>query len=205
MSAIPIYLEQGTTSVFAVALEWPGWCRRAKSGVEAVETLDAYRQRYAAMCGRSPGASSFEVVATLAGNATTDFGAPSAIGPWDEQPLTVAALKRQVGVLARVWEYFDAALLDAPDVLRKGPRGGGRDRDAMAEHVREAERAYCSKVGARVPARTAWKEQRSTLVAALEGQSASAAWPASYAIRRVAWHVADHAWEMQDRTSPSAP
>jgi hypothetical protein len=24
-------------------------------------------------------------------------------------------------------------------------------------------------------------------------------WPTPYAARRIAWHVLDHAWEMQDR------
>jgi hypothetical protein len=26
-------------------------------------------------------------------------------------------------------------------------------------------------------------------------------WPVRYAARRIAWHVLDHAWEMQDRAS----
>lgn len=37
------------------------------------------------------------------------------------------------------------------------------------------------------------------VLAALEGQPELAAWPASYAIRRLAWHVADHAWEIEER------
>jgi len=27
-----------------------------------------------------------------------------------------------------------------------------------------------------------------------------AVWPARYAIRRTAWHVLDHAWEIEDRS-----
>ena len=27
----------------------------------------------------------------------------------------------------------------------------------------------------------------------------SSGWPVRYAIRRMAWHVLDHAWEMQDK------
>jgi hypothetical protein len=201
MANIPIYLERGSTSVFAVALDWPGWCRRAKSENEAIETLDAYRRRYAQICGRAPVRGSFEVVATLKGNATTDFGAPSAMGPWDDSPMTPSTLRRQLKILRQHWEYFDAAVLAAPNQLRKGPRGGGRDRDAMSDHVREAERAYCSKTGVRVPPRTPWPDQRLVVLAALEEQSELATWPARYAIRRLAWHVADHAWEIEERSA----
>ena len=28
-------------------------------------------------------------------------------------------------------------------------------------------------------------------------------WPPRYAVRRVAWHALDHAWEMEDRTEPA--
>jgi hypothetical protein len=27
-------------------------------------------------------------------------------------------------------------------------------------------------------------------------------WPQPYAARRIAWHVLDHAWEIEDRTDP---
>jgi hypothetical protein len=31
------------------------------------------------------------------------------------------------------------------------------------------------------------------------GALAERGWPARYAFRRIAWHVLDHAWEIQDR------
>jgi hypothetical protein len=31
------------------------------------------------------------------------------------------------------------------------------------------------------------------------GPLAEKGWPGAYAARRIAWHVTDHAWEMQDR------
>jgi hypothetical protein len=31
----PVFLERGRTWTFASALDWPGWCRRAKGGDEA--------------------------------------------------------------------------------------------------------------------------------------------------------------------------
>jgi len=202
MPEIPVYLEEGAKCVFAVALEWPGWCRRAPDASQAVETLDSYRDRYARIVGKGPGRGGFVVVATLQGNATTDFGAPTAMGPWDAEPMTRSRLDRHLRILGLNWEYFDAVVRGAPESLRKGPRGGGRDRDAVGDHVREAERAYGGKVGARVPPRTPWPDQRSLLRAALAAQSETNAWPASYAIRRIAWHVADHAWEIEDRSAP---
>jgi len=29
-------------------------------------------------------------------------------------------------------------------------------------------------------------------------------WPPRYAARRIAWHVLDHAWEIEDRTDPAS-
>jgi hypothetical protein len=66
--------------------------------------------------------------------------------------------------------------------------------------MREAERAYAPKVGCRVPPRTAWPEQRSMLAAALRAGPTGTVWPVRYTIRRCAWHVLDHAWEMEDRS-----
>ncbi|MGH9019541.1 MAG: hypothetical protein ACRDV0_00780, partial [Acidimicrobiales bacterium] len=195
-----IYLEEGQRWVFAVALDWPGWARRARSADEAVAALDDYADRYAEVvsCAFSPGR--FRVVGTLAGTATTDFGAPDARGPWDETPFSAAEAATQVGLLTDCWNYFDRVVASAPAVLRKGPRGGGRDRDKVADHVREAERAYSSGIGVRVPPRTPWAEQRATVAAGLRAGSHSPKWPTRYALRRIAWHVTDHAWEIQDRS-----
>ncbi|HEX9977438.1 MAG TPA: hypothetical protein VGB41_02310 [Acidimicrobiia bacterium] len=35
-----------------------------------------------------------------------------------------------------------------------------------------------------------------------EGPRGGVRWPSRYAIRRAAWHVLDHAWELEDRTRP---
>lgn len=129
-----------------------------------------------------------------------EFGAPGAVGPWDDEPLSRREAARHVGLLEASWAYLDTVAATAPASLRKGPRGGGRDRDPMLDHVREAERAYSPKVGCRIPPRTAWPEQRSMLAAALRAAATGTAWPVRYAIRRCTWHALDHAWEMEDRS-----
>jgi hypothetical protein len=97
----------------------------------------------------------------------------------------------------------------APSALRKGPRGGGRDRDAIRAHVVEAERSYARKIGVRLTAGE-WREgsvflMRQRIREALRGASKAAAsaelaWPPRYFARRTAWHALDHAWEIEDRS-----
>jgi hypothetical protein len=187
--------------VFAAALDWPGWCRRGKGEAAAIDTLLDYADRYALVAGSSLVPGSLEVVGRVKGNKTTDFGAPNIVGPWDGETLDPVEAARHIALLAACWRAFDAVVAAAPAQLRKGPRGGGRDRDAVVGHVREAERAYSSKLGGRVPPRTPWGEQRDVVMAALSTPSQPARWPVRYSIRRCAWHVLDHAWEIEDKSS----
>jgi hypothetical protein len=200
-STTRVYLETGAKCVFAVALEWPGWCRRAADADLAVAELERYRDRYARVVGRPFAPGPVEVIGTVPGTGTTDFGAPDARGPWDEPAPSGAELERQVGLLDKAWAYFDKVVSEAPEALRKGPRGGGRDRDAIVDHVREAERVYGRKVGIRVPPRTPWAEQRTMIADGLLEGPEGTAWPVGYAIRRFAWHILDHAWEIEDKSS----
>jgi hypothetical protein len=196
-----VYFEEGKSSVFAAAIDWPGWCRRAKSVDGALEALLDYQDRYATVVSVSFKPGKLDVVGTVAGNTTTDFGAPGVDTPWDAEPITSSNLKGQVTVLKDCWAYFDRVVDNAPATLTKGPRGGGRDRDDIVAHVQEAERHYCSKLGTRVPPRTPWAEQRETVAAALLAGSPGGAWPSRYSLRRIAWHVLDHAWEIEDKSA----
>ncbi len=200
-----VCLEVGTTWVFATALDWPGWCRRGRGEEEALECLASYEQRYRSVAGEPFVPGPIEVVGRIRGNRTTDFGAPHVPGPWDFEPVTPGERGRLVGLLEASWGYFDQVATAAPAALRKGPRGGGRDRDAIVDHVREAERSYSAKSGARVPPRTPWVQQRSVLARALRADGTHGAWPVRYAIRRCAWHVLDHAWEIEDRAEHDDP
>lgn len=71
----------------------------------------------------------------------------------------------------------------------------------MLKHVQEFERAYAPKVGCRIPPRTPWDEQRTLIVAGLRAAPTDSAWPVPYTIHRLAWHILDHVWEKEDRSS----
>jgi hypothetical protein len=188
--------------VFAAAVDWPGWCRRGKGEDAAIEALLDYRDRYRGVAGTSFRPGPVDVVGRVPTHSgMADFGAPGAVGPWDDEPLAAREAGRQIRLLDASWRYLDQVVAASPAELQKGPRGGGRDRDAMVEHVREAERAYAAKVGCRIPPRTPWAEQRVALAAGLRAAPANGAtaWPVRYAIRRIAWHALDHAWEIEDR------
>jgi hypothetical protein len=211
---IAVSLEVGPKRSFAIALDWPGWCRSGRSEEEALETLAAYAGRYARVARRAalsiPGvtATDLEIAESVPGTAVTDFGAPDVVTDADRGPLTGAAARRTVALLDACWEELDAVLAKAPPTLRKGPRGGGRDPDAMFEHVVGAERGYARHVGIGLNARE-WREGRLPLLrerireAVLHPDEAARAtrpWPARYLARRLAWHALDHAWEIEDRS-----
>ena len=201
---------------FACAYDWPGWCRSGKDEASALAALAAYAPRYAAVVkqARLPfetdAADTLRVVERLAGSASTDFGVPGTIAKQDTRPLSAAEGKRLASLVQAAWSHYDHVVAGAPEELRKGPRGGGRDRDKMTDHVLDAEGAYVRKLGLRLkpPARAdrrAVAEFRAAIIAALQRPSSGAAlvekgWPQRYAARRIAWHALDHAWEIQDRS-----
>ena len=213
-TGLAVGVEVGQMRAFAWALEWPGWCRPGRDPDAALEALVAYRARYARVADRarlrlpSAGVGELLIAETVPGDATTDFGAPHIVATADRRRLDAAGARRIVALVDAAWAELDAVAAAAPASLRKGPRGGGRDRDAIVAHVAEAERAYGSRGGARVSA-AEWRAGgvellRDRLRAALEARgsgdpAAAPAWPPRYLARRVAWHALDHAWEIEDR------
>ena len=202
-----VCLERGRTRVFASALDWPGWARSGKGDEAALDALESYAERYRPVASRAgapfPARPVLSVVETVPGDATTEFGAPSIPSALEELPLDPADRERRVRLVRAAWDLLDEVAGSAPAGLRKGPRGGGRDRDAIVAHVLEAERAYARKVGVRHPplrAPGAVDALRTDLAAALLSGSHDGGWPTPYAIRRIAWHVLDHAWEIQDKS-----
>ena len=215
-SATPVYAEVGKRRTFVAARHWPGWCRGGKDEEAALTALAWYAPRYAVVSAEAgidlpaTGADRFDVVERLPGDATTEFGAPGAVAAGDEEPLSRAEAERQAALLAAAWTVFDRVVGGAPPTLRKGPRGGGRDRDAIVDHVVGAESGYARKIGiARPPpsgADTAAVEGlRADILDAVRHRRfgeppRSKGWPGRYAIRRIAWHVLDHAWEVEDKS-----
>ena len=213
-----VTLEAGTARTFAVSLDWPGWCRSGKTEVAAIETLLAYTPRYAAVVRRVrditlPTAEApIEIVERLAGSASTEFGAPGTPPSADSAPLDEAGLERLVAILQACWAAFDRAA-DAAEgiVLRTGPRGGGRDLDTIRGHVADADLGYLRKTGGRIGADADPAAVRAAFVTALEarargetpdvGPRGGKRWSTRFAVRYVAWHYLDHAWEIEDRSS----
>jgi hypothetical protein len=212
-----VYIESGSKRVFACADEWPGWCRSGKDEASALATLAAYAPRYARVAKRAripfpTGALRFHVSERVRGGATTDFGAIEKATKQDGKPVSKAGAARLAGLVSAAWAVFDGVVAGAPAALRKGPRGGGRDRDKIVEHVLGAETAYARKIGLKLAQpdgkdRTAVAAFRRAILDTLRrptkgGPLTEKGWPQPYAARRIAWHVLDHAWEIEDRSDP---
>lgn len=213
-----VYLETGEKKSFATAVDWIGLARSGKTPDDALAKLVEYVPRYlksmaAAAAGLKAPASvrDPEIVARLAGNKTTDFGAPDAILPADREPLSQGDLDAAIKALQAAWDSFDAAARRATGKTLgpSGPRGGGRSLYKMTGHVREAQGGYTSAVGGKSKAGASWSDVRRDFIAALRARNAGELpdfgprggerWPAMFAIRRSAWHALDHAWEIEDR------
>jgi len=216
-SATRVILEIGTKRVFACAADWPGWCRSGRSEEQALAALADYLPRYAPVARLAgvelppAAADALAVVERLPGTAGyTDFGAPGEIAECDHDPLTGQDAARIAAIAGASWAAFDDIAAAAPARLRKGPRGGGRDRDQIIEHVIGAEAAFARKIGVRhrkpaIDDTAAIAAMRAAITGALGQASDGTApppggWPARYAARRIVWHVLDHAWEIEDKS-----
>ena len=207
-----VYLEVGEKKTFASAADWPGWCRVGKTEQSALDALAAYGPRYAPVAKLAgvpfrANATRFEVVERLKGNATTDFGAPGIPAKDESRPLDARETRRMTDLVTACWAYLDKVVAKSPAALRKGPRGGGRDRDAMFIHVLSAEVAYAKQIGIRLKEpesaeKAAVHASRQAILAGMATPNRVEKWPVPYAARRTAWHALDHAWEMEDRSKP---
>ncbi|ONH54672.1 hypothetical protein CcI49_30435 [Frankia sp. CcI49] len=208
-----IYLEKGRTKIVACALDWPGWARIGSTEDRAVAAMTAYADRYRLIttdAGLTFDPGPITVVDTVTGVNTTDWGAPGVPVAEDSGPYRVAAAQRTVAVLQTAWRTLDDLARSAPRTLRKGPRGGGRDRDEIVAHVIDNERAYARKIGIRrrpFPAddRAALTALRAEILEVLGTPAdgvplTGGGWPPAYAARRFAWHALDHVWEIQDKS-----
>ena len=223
MKSIKVYLETGKKSTIAGAVDWPGWCRVRMDELSALQSLVDYGPRYAQVL-RPAGIefqapadrSAFVVTERLVGNATTDFGAPAIMLEADQEAVDPAEYGRMRALLLACWQALDRAAQGAAGkTLRKGPRGGGRDTGQIVEHVLAAEQAYLGRLGWKLKSegeqnledalQNTPQAALSALEASVEGKlpkqgpRGGVIWPARYYVRRAAWHILDHAWEIEDR------
>jgi hypothetical protein len=213
-------IERGTKGKRSVAfsIDWPGWSRGAKSAELALETLESYRERYrpvtslAGMAEEFDAAGTLEIVEDKVGTGSTDFWgisfSPSAA---EQGPMTEVDLERGVALLRACWTYFDSVAARVSPDMRKGVRGGGRNRDEIIRHtIRQESESFAVQVGLRIPEGAALtphglRRHRETYVTAMRAYNAGEverrmrSWTLPFLIRHSAFHTLDHAWEMEDK------
>ena len=214
---VRVMLEQGKKKrLVACAFDWPGWDRSVRVGHDVLAVLDDYRPRYskvAELAGFGPEfdmSGGFEVVEQLDGIGMTDYygvsGRPAAP---EYEPMNDTECDRKVALLRAAWVTFDDTAAQVSPELRKGPRGGGREKTSIVQHVNGAEiHEFAPKVGVKVPPETAddpsaLSDYRNDFAEAIRDHharhEAARSWPLQFLIRRCAWHMLDHAWELEDR------
>ncbi|HLI09552.1 MAG TPA: hypothetical protein VKV40_23520 [Ktedonobacteraceae bacterium] len=201
--------------VVAVAPDWPGLERGAKTGEAAIERLQSYLPRYtqvaklAGMDVEFAAITTVDVVEHYAGTGSTDFwGISFAFSSIDRQDISSAELERELTLMQACWAFFDDVRLRVSAQMRKGSRGGGRDRDQIVRHTIRAEQEWAKKVGIPTPQGAmlideglqAHREAYCNAIRALHVRGKLArTWPLRYLIRHTAYHTLDHAWEMEDK------
>ena len=194
----------------ALAPDWPGLARGAKTADEALERLRAYVPRYAPVADLARMAAQFdtnpniEVVERYQGAGSTDFwGISFAFSSIDKQAMSSDELERQLTLLRACWSFFDDIRNRVSAELQRGPKGGGRSRDEIVHHVLINEQLWAKKLGLVTSPESSVGAHREAYCAAirtynLESKSART-WPLRYLIRHTAYHALDHTWEMEDK------
>ena len=124
--------------------------------------------------------------------------------------MSEAEFDRGITLLRAAWAYFDAVAARVSPEMRKGPRGGGRDRDRIISHViRQESESFATGVGLRIPEGGALtpnglRQYRKDYVEAMRAYDAGEgkrmkSWTVPFLIRHSAFHTLDHAWEMEDK------
>ncbi len=214
-----VTLETGPKGkqVVAVAPDWPGLERGAKTEETAVARLQAYLPRYAPVAKLAGMGAEFaaitsatvNVVERYPGTGSTDFwGISFAFSDIDRQAMSSEELERDLTLLQACWAFFDTVRSRVSAEMRKGPRGGGRDRDRIVRHTLGAEQDMAAKVGVRAAegalltdeGLSAYRDAYLAAIRAFYAQGKPARnWPLRYLIRHTAFHTLDHAWEMEDK------
>jgi hypothetical protein len=220
---VRVMLEQGKKKrIVACAFDWPGWDRSARIGEDVVAVLATYRPRYAAVAERAglgdefARTGDFEVIERLEGIGMTDyFGLSGRAATPERDAMTDAECERKIALLRASWSVFDDMAASVSTELRKGPRGGGWEKDRIIRHVNGAEiDEFAPKVGVKVPLETrddarAVRAYRDAFIDGIREHHArgepARSWALQFLIRRCAWHMLDHAWELEDRDLSNPP
>ena len=220
---IRVMIERGRKKPVAVAsaFDWPGWDRSAKGEEDALRVLESYRSRYAPVAVLAGLDDEFAragepvVVERIEGIGMTDFyGLSMKPATAEQEQMSEAECERKIALLQACWRYFDDVASRVSAELRKGPRGGGRDRDRIVQHVNANEIGdFSRKVGVTAPddawqdpaALKAYREEFSAAIRDANSRGPAARnWTVQFVIRHSAYHVLDHAWEMEDRDQSGA-
>jgi hypothetical protein len=217
---IRVTLEIGPKGkkVVAVAADWPGLERGARTGEDAIERLHSYIPRYSQVAKRAKMDAEFgalkkvDVVEQYPGTGSTDFwGISFAFSSIDKQATSGDELERELTLMQACWAFFDDVRGRVSAEMQKGPRGGGRDRDHIVRHTFAAEQDWAKMIGVLTPdgamlTGKGLKAHRAAYCQAIrdyhsQGKSAGrmAKWPLRFLIRHTAFHTLDHAWEMEDK------
>jgi len=215
--AIRVMLEIGPKGkkVAAIAPDWPGLERGAKTEEAAIDRLRSYLPRYAPVATLAGMEAAFaastvvDVVEHYPGTGSTDFwGISFAFSRSDTQAVSRDALDRELTLMRACWAFFDDVRSRVSAELQKGPRGGGRDRDQIVAHTLGTEQDWAKGMGVLTPpgalltdaGLTAHRDAYCAAIRALHAQGTMArTWPLRYLIRHTAYHTLDHAWEMEDK------
>ena len=217
---IRVTLEIGPKGkkVVAVAPDWPGLERGAKTGEDAIERLRSYIPRYSPVAKLAELEVEFDtlknvkVVEQYPGKGSTDFwGISFAFSSIDKQGMSGDELERELTLMQACWAFFDDMRGRVSSEMRQGPRGGGRDRDQIVRHIFVNEQDWAKMIGVLTPddamlTDEGLKAHRDAYCHAIrdyhsQGKLAGkmAKWPLRYLIRHTAFHTMDHTWEMEDK------
>jgi hypothetical protein len=207
--------------VAVVAPDWPGLERGGKTAEAALDALEAYVPRYAKVARLAglekefAGLKGLEVVEEYTGIGSTDFwGISFAFSSLDRRTMSSKELSRELNLMQASWTFFDDVRGRVSAEMRKGPRGGGRDRDRIIRHVLAPEQDWGKKVGVRLPkdevvsdaeGLKAWRHDYCSAIREFHSEGKAARnWPLRYLIRHTAYHTMDHSWEMEDKDMTGA-
>jgi hypothetical protein len=150
------------------------------------------------------------VVEEYPGTGSTDFwGISFALSSIDQQEMSGEELERELRLMQACWAFFDDVRRRVSAEMKKGPRGGGRDRDRIVRHTFAAERDWAKSIGVLTPEEAmlsdeGLKTHRGSYVQAFreyhaQGKLAGKKSTLRFLIRHTAFHTLDHAWEMEDK------